>query len=152
VAIVARFSEAFHERFGHEIVGELVTWFNDMELTARQSLREFNELNFARFDAKLEQRLAELRSELRSEMHAMDVNLRSEIRAVDTSLRAVIQGIDTNLRAEIQAGDSALRTEMRTGFAELKMILAEQSVVQMRWMVGMWLTVLLAVMGLWLRR
>ena len=33
------------------------------------SLRDLNELNFARFDAKLEQRLAELRAALRAEMH-----------------------------------------------------------------------------------
>lgn len=130
MAIVARFSKAFYERFGHEVVGELVTWLNEMELTSRQSLREFNELNFARFDAKLEQRLAELRSELRSEMHAIDVNLRAEIQAVDTNLRS----------------------ELRSGLAELKTAFVEQGVVQTRWMVGMWLTVLLAVMGLWLRR
>ncbi|HUQ14610.1 MAG TPA: hypothetical protein VM094_01045 [Gemmatimonadales bacterium] len=35
-----------------------------MDLTYRADLRELNELNFARFDAKLEQRLAELRIDL----------------------------------------------------------------------------------------
>jgi hypothetical protein len=33
-----------------------------VDLTYRTDLRELNELNFARFDTKLEQRLAELRS------------------------------------------------------------------------------------------
>jgi hypothetical protein len=36
-----------------------------MDATYRADLRELNELNFARFDAKLDQRVAELRSELR---------------------------------------------------------------------------------------
>jgi len=36
-----------------------VNWFNDVDATYRADLREVNELNFARFDAKLEQRLAE---------------------------------------------------------------------------------------------
>jgi hypothetical protein len=36
-----------------------VEWFNMVDATYRTELREFNELNFARFDAKLEQRLAE---------------------------------------------------------------------------------------------
>ena len=35
-----------------------------MDATYRADLRELNELNFARFDAKLEQRLAELKAEL----------------------------------------------------------------------------------------
>ena len=34
-------------------------WFNEVDATYRLDLRELNELNFARFDAKLEQRLAE---------------------------------------------------------------------------------------------
>ena len=35
-----------------------------MDATYKAELRELNELNFARFDAKLEQRVAELRSEM----------------------------------------------------------------------------------------
>jgi hypothetical protein len=35
-----------------------------VDLSYRSDLREINELNFARFDAKLEQRIAELRAEL----------------------------------------------------------------------------------------
>jgi hypothetical protein len=37
---------------------------NQVDATYRADLRELNELNFARFDAKLEQRLAETRAEL----------------------------------------------------------------------------------------
>lgn len=39
-------------------------WFNSVDATYRADLRELNELNFGRFDAKLEQRLAELKSDL----------------------------------------------------------------------------------------
>ena len=35
-----------------------------MDITYRNDLRELNELNFARFDAKQEQQMAELRTEL----------------------------------------------------------------------------------------
>ncbi|HXL10692.1 MAG TPA: hypothetical protein VN955_04815 [Gemmatimonadales bacterium] len=35
-----------------------------MDATYRSDLRELTELNFARFDAKLQQRIADLRSEL----------------------------------------------------------------------------------------
>jgi hypothetical protein len=36
-----------------------VEWFNQVDATYRADLRELNELNFARFDAKLEQRFAQ---------------------------------------------------------------------------------------------
>jgi hypothetical protein len=41
-----------------------VGWFNLVDATYRSDLRELNELNFARFDAKLEQRVAELETRL----------------------------------------------------------------------------------------
>ncbi len=39
-----------------------MNWLNVVDATYRADLRELNEANFARFDAKLEQRMAELRS------------------------------------------------------------------------------------------
>jgi len=47
-----------------------VNWFNTVDATYRAELRELNELNFARFDAKLGQRLAELESRLTWRMFA----------------------------------------------------------------------------------
>jgi hypothetical protein len=37
-----------------------VNWFNAVDATYRADLRDLNEVDFARFDAKLEQRLVEL--------------------------------------------------------------------------------------------
>jgi hypothetical protein len=48
-----------------------------VDLTYRADLRELNELNFARFDAKLEQRLAELRAELRQELAELRIDFRT---------------------------------------------------------------------------
>src|SRR5262245_40296718 len=62
--VTARLSKLFYDRLGEEVANELVDWFNAVDATYRADLRELNELNFARFDAKLEQRTAELRSEL----------------------------------------------------------------------------------------
>ena len=62
--VTARLSRRFYEKFGDEIVNELVDWLNQVDTTYRSELREQNEMNFARFDAKLEQRLAELKAEL----------------------------------------------------------------------------------------
>jgi len=64
VPVTAKLSRRFYETFGDELTNELVDWFNQVDAAYRAELRELNELNFARFDAKLQQRIAELRSDL----------------------------------------------------------------------------------------
>src|SRR5213083_299593 len=63
--VTAKLSRGFYEKLGDEVANELVEWFNQVDATYRADLRQLNELNFARFDAKLEQRVAELRAEIR---------------------------------------------------------------------------------------
>ena len=48
----------------------LVDWFNAVDATYRTDLRELNDLNFARFEAKLGERLASLESHLTWRMFA----------------------------------------------------------------------------------
>ena len=74
--MTARLSKRFYDVFGEEIANELVDWFNAVDATYRADLRELNELNFARFDAKLEQRLAELRAELVKELAGVKSGLK----------------------------------------------------------------------------
>src|SRR5437899_515150 len=57
--VTAKLSRQFYERFGDKLTNELVDWFNKVDATYRADLRELNELNFGRFDAKLQQRFAE---------------------------------------------------------------------------------------------
>ena len=64
VPVTAKLSKRFYDVLGEDVANELVDWFNAVDLTYRADLRELNELNFARFDAKLEQRLTELRIDL----------------------------------------------------------------------------------------
>ena len=77
--VAVKLSQRFYQKFGHELVDELVDWFNQMDATYRTDLREFNEINFARFDAKLEQRLAETRATLRTELHRDIADLRAAL-------------------------------------------------------------------------
>ena len=73
--VTAKLSKRFYDRFGEDIVNELVEWFNAVDATYRADLKEINELNFARFDAKLEQRLAELRAEFKGELGSLKAEL-----------------------------------------------------------------------------
>jgi hypothetical protein len=86
VPVTAKLSRKFYERFGDDIANELVDWFNMVDATYRSDLRDLNEHNFARFDAKLEQRVVELdakidrlAAELRAEMQVGFATLASGV-------------------------------------------------------------------------
>jgi hypothetical protein len=80
--VTAKLSQRFYEKFGDDIANELVDWFNMVDATYRGDLRELNELNYARFEAKLEQRI----TELRAEMHLGFANMEAKFVGVDGKL------------------------------------------------------------------
>ncbi len=101
--VTAKLSLKFYEKLGEDVANELVEWFNQVDATYRNDLRELNELNFARFDAKLEQRIAELGAALRQEMAELGATLRREI---------------AELRVEVHRDVGAAKTELvRWSFA-----------------------------------
>jgi hypothetical protein len=77
--VTAKLSQLFYERLGEQVANELVDWFNAVDATYRSDLREMNELNFARFDAKLEQRLAELHARLDSKIDRSAAQLEAKL-------------------------------------------------------------------------
>jgi len=103
--------------------------------TYRSDLREINELNFARFDAKLEQRLAELRAELNAKMDGLAWQLNGKLD------RVVAEHAFAQQDAKIDRGLEQVRTALEKGLKE-----------QTRWMFVAWATILIPIIGLWMRR
>ena len=106
--VTAKLSKAFYDRMGEEVANELVNWLNAVDATYRSDLRELNELNFARFDAKLEQRLAELRAELRGEIGELRAESRSGFASVRGEMATGLAGLRADLRSEIAATKASL--------------------------------------------
>jgi CRP-like cAMP-binding protein len=123
--VTARLSQKFYERLGEDLAQELVDWFNAVDATYRADLRELNELNFQRFDAKVEQRFAEADAKLERRFAQADVKLEQRFAQADAKL-------------------AALRNEIRTDLSDRHMSL-------LRWMFGFWIATLLAVLGLYVR-
>jgi len=119
--VTAKLSRKFYEQFGDDITNELVEWFNAVDATYRADLRELNELNFARFDAKLEQRLGQLDAKWYSRW----VELNSKIAETKANL-------ESTLRQEIDA----VRDRMRRMESRL-----------VRWMLGFWTGAVIAIVG-----
>jgi len=124
VPVTARLSKRFYDVFGEEIANELVNWFNQVDDTYRANLREMNELNFGRFDAKLEQRLAELDAKWGGRW---------------TELDAKWDGRWTQLDAKLEQRLAELRAELVKELADVKSGL--------KWMLAFWAPTALAVIG-----
>jgi len=97
VPVTAKLSRKFYERFGDDIANELVDWFNMVDATYRSELRELNELNYARFDAKLEQRIAELRAEFNSRIAELRADMHAGFAKLDAKFENRFLGMDTKL-------------------------------------------------------
>ena len=79
------------------MVDELVELLNQMDRAYRSELRDTNELNFARFDAKLEQRLGEFRSEVRRELEEVRTEFRTALHSVRADLQLAIQTLKSDM-------------------------------------------------------
>ena len=79
--VTAKFSREFYDKLGHDVVDELVNHLNQVDTTYRSELRELNELNFARFDAKLEQRVAQLDAKIQVQFAELQNALRTALKA-----------------------------------------------------------------------
>jgi hypothetical protein len=77
--VTAKLSKAFYDRLGEEVANELVDWFNLVDATYRADLRELNELNFARFDARVEQRLVSLEARLNARIDTLEARLNAKL-------------------------------------------------------------------------
>ena len=163
--VTAKLSKRFYEVLGEDVANELVNWFNEVDATYRADLRELNELNFARFDAKLGERLAELDAKWGTRWSALDskleqrlAELRSEMEARFARADAKLEQRIMELRSEMEAGFARadakleqrtmeLRSEMRTGLAQASTELHEVRADILKWMFGFWAPTALAVVG-----
>jgi hypothetical protein len=116
----------FYDRLGEDVANELVEWFNAVDATYRAGLRELNELNFARFDAKLEQRAAALEAKLEQRTAALDAKIDRRAAEIEAKLDATAALLNATL-------------ERRLG-------------EQTRWLFAAWATLLMPVIGLWFRQ
>jgi hypothetical protein len=84
--VTAKLSRRFYDRFGDEITNELVDWMNSVDATYQTNLRELNEMNFARFDAKLEQRMAALDGRIDKRIDFMRAEMAQRFAGTETRL------------------------------------------------------------------
>ncbi len=170
--VTAKLSKEFYDALGESVANELVDWFNQVDATYRLDLRELNDRNFQRFDAKMGERMAQSEARLERRMAELLVRLEAKF---DAKLEKGLTGLRDSLRAEIggllaemggqmgalRAEMSALGTEMnalctemnamRTGFvtkaqfADFRTEVSDKFADLLKWMVVLWTGTVLAV-------
>jgi tetrahydromethanopterin S-methyltransferase subunit G len=139
-----KFSQEFYERFGHQAVDELVNYLNRIDSGYRSELTELNELNFRRFDDKLERRAAEL--EARIDVKAAELEARIDVNAAELEAR-----IDTKvaeLEARIDTKVAELEARIDTKAAELEARIGEAERRLIRWLFAFWAPTMLSVVAM----
>ena len=156
--VTARLSKRFYDRFGDDVVDELVNWFNSVDATYRGDLKELNEVNFARFDAKLEQRFAEQDAKL--EKRFSELETKFEKRFVELEAKVEKRFGELEAKFEKRFGELEAKFEKRfvlldsriDGVADSLRVSIERSLkAQSRWMSLIWVSLLIPIIGLWFR-
>jgi exonuclease VII large subunit len=145
VPVTARLSKRFYEQLGDDIANELVDWFNQVDATYRTDLRELNELNFSRFDAKVEQRFAE--SEARVEKRFVQFQAQMDQRFVQfqaqmdqrfVQFEAQMDQRFIKFQAQMEQRFVRLETRVDTKLAEQREFLERRLGEQTRWFYAAW--------------
>jgi len=92
--VTAVLSKKFYEKLGEDVTNELVNWFNAVDATYRGELRELNEANFARFDAKLGERLAQLDAKWETRWAELDAKWETRWAGLDAKWEGRWGGLD----------------------------------------------------------
>lgn len=144
--VTAKLSKRFYEVLGEDVANELVDWFNLVDATYRSDLRELNELNFARFDAKVEQRFAE--SEAKWDRRFADVETKWEQRFAEFEVKWERRFADfevmwerrfVGLEARVEQRTFELRQEILGLRADSEVALERTRADLIRWMFLFWL-------------
>ena len=106
--VTVKLSHKFYDRFGEQVANELVDWFNQVDATYKSDLRELNEQNFQRFDAKLQQRMAE--SDARRELRFSEFRL--ELGRLENRMESGFGDIRSWVHTELAAFDAKLTKRM----------------------------------------
>ena len=80
--VTAKLSNKFYERLGDDVANELVEWLNLVDTSYRQEFKELFEANFGRVEARLqamEERIAQSEVRLEARMDAKLADLKSEL-------------------------------------------------------------------------
>ena len=120
--VTARLLQRLNESLGDEATNDLFAWWEEAATVNRVAVREVADLYYARFDARLEQGLAEVRSDMNKGF--------------------------AKVYAEMDKGLAEVRSELAKGSAQLRSEMANQRADLLKWMFLFWVGTMVPLAGL----
>ncbi|MFI5311741.1 MAG: hypothetical protein ACHQQ3_10935 [Gemmatimonadales bacterium] len=143
--MTATLAQVLQEKLGSTGAAEMLTWFDETQRDARQELRDLNELNFSRFDARVGERMAvlEQRLELRfgERMAALEQRLSERMTALEQRLSERMTALEQKIELVRIQGEKNLEV----GLARLEQRIAAGEARLLHWMIGLWIVTLSAI-------
>ena len=152
--VTAKLSKKFYDTLGEDIANELVDWFNQVDATYRSELRDLNELNFARFDAKLEQRIAEVRADIavlhgkiESQVDALNHKVDAQVGALNHKVDAQVDALNHKVDAQVDALSNKIDTQAESlrGYMDSRIDSLRAELI--KWMFLFWLGTVATMLG-----
>ena len=95
--LTLKLSQQFYDRLGNEVANELVDALNTADEAYRADLYRVNEVNFLRFDARLEQRLAEFRAEVVQRIAAFESSIERRMADFEVKIEARLGRMESRM-------------------------------------------------------
>jgi hypothetical protein len=147
VPVTAKLSREFYEKFGDKIADELVNWFNQMDTSYRAEFKDLFEVHFSRFEAKLEQRAGELRAEIGATQTRFDARL--DQRLAESGARWEKRLAESDARWERRLAELDAKWERRLAELDAKWEhqIGELKTSLILWMFGFWTATTFIMLG-----
>ena len=145
--VTARLSLRFYEKLGEEVANELVEWFNSVDATYRADLRELNELNFARFDAKVDQRIGVLEAKVDQRIGVLEARVDQRIGAFEARVNQLIADLRMEMERRFALVDARFEAFEARLVQRLESRIGDVKHEMLRWMLASWSTMMLVLLG-----
>ncbi len=144
--VTAKLSRQFYDKLGDEVANELVDWLNHMDLAYRTDLRELNESNFARSDAKVDRRFAEFElkvdrrlAEFEAKFNQRLTDLEAKLNQRITDLEAKVNQRFVDLEAKLDRRSVELDAKIESGLERVRGEMISFKAELIKWMLLFWL-------------
>lgn len=117
--VTAKLSRHFYDQLGDDVANELVNWFNAVDESYRNQLRELNELNWERFRSELRAEGLAIRSDVEKRLSEMDKRLDTRFTAIDARFTAIETRL-AGIEARFPAFEEQLHAKFDAKFAQFE--------------------------------
>jgi hypothetical protein len=142
VPVTARLSGKFYERFGDDIANELVEWFNAVDSTYQTQLKEVNDLNWARMQARFDAfdaRMDAIEARINGRMDAFEARIGGRMDAFEAHISGRMDAFEAHISGRMDAFEAHIEARLQKFRSEMLL-----------WMFAFWSATVIPIIGVML--